>query len=306
MRLRGAAGHAAAMSATISFGSPAAPLAGLRSFLAEMPVMARLAALVLLVYAVVAVTGPLWAPYGSTAVLVGQPFDSPSAGYLFGTDNLGRDVFSRVVYGSRPVLIMALSSTGLAVMFGAAIGLLLAYRRGWVDELGMRIIDILMSIPPLVLALLLISALGNSSILVVLTVAFLFAPRVARIVRAATLAIVTEDYIAAAVARGESAVGIAVRELLPNVVGTVFVEFSIRSGYAIVFIGALGFLGFGAPPPAPEWGLMINEGYSNINASFWPVIAPAATMAVLVIAVNLFTEGLARVIGQTGLRGLRE
>jgi len=90
------------------------------------------------------------------------------------------------------------------------------------------------------------------------------------------------------------------------VAGTVFVEFSIRTGYAIVFIGALGFLGFGAPPPAPEWGLMINEGYSNINASFWPVMAPAGAMAVLVIAVNLFTEGLSRLIGQRGLAGIRE
>jgi peptide/nickel transport system permease protein len=281
-------------------------LAGISRFAAELPWAARLAALVLLVYIVVAVTGPLWAPYGPAEVLVGPTFDPPSAAHLFGTDNLGRDIFSRVAFGSRAVLIMAAASTGLAVVVGAALGLLLAYLRGWVDEIGMRLIDIVMSVPPLVLALLLISALGNDSLLVVLTVAFLFAPRVVRIVRAAALAIVTEDYVAAAVTRGESALGIALRELLPNVLGTVFVEFSIRCGYAIVFIGALGFLGFGAPPPAPEWGLMINEGYSNINASFWPVLAPAGTMAVLVIALNLFTEGLARVIGQTSPRGVRE
>lgn len=277
-----------------------------RRLLGGLPPVATIAALVLLVYAAVAVTGPLWAPYGPAEVLVGDPFEPPSLQHLLGTDNLGRDVFSRVVYGSRPVLVMAVSSTGLAVLAGGIIGLLLAYRRGWVDELAMRLIDIIMSVPPLVLALLLISALGADSLLVVLTVAFLFAPRVARIVRASTLAIVTEDYVTAAVTRGESALGIAMRELLPNVAGTVFVEFSIRTGYAIVFIGALGFLGFGAPPPAPEWGLMINEGYSNINASFWPVMAPAGAMAILVIAVNLFTEGLSRLIGQRGLAGLRE
>ena len=277
-----------------------------RRLLGALPPVATIAALVLLIYAAVAVTGPLWAPYGPAEVLVGDPFEPPSLQHLFGTDNLGRDVFSRVVYGSRPVLAMAVSSTGLAVIIGGIIGLLLAYRRGWIDELAMRIIDIVMSVPPLVLALLLISALSADSVLVVLTVAFLFAPRVARIVRASTLAIVTEDYVTAAVTRGESALGIAMRELLPNVAGTVFVEFSIRTGYAIVFIGALGFLGFGAPPPAPEWGLMINEGYSNINASFWPVMAPAAAMAILVIAVNLFTEGLSRLIGQRGLAGLRE
>jgi peptide/nickel transport system permease protein len=294
------------MSAVSQAAPREASFGGLRRFLGELPPVAAIAAVVLLAYIAIAVTGPLWAPYGPAEVLVGDPFEAPSLDHLLGTDNLGRDVFSRVVYGSRPVLAMAAASTGLAVIIGAVLGLLLAYRRGWIDELAMRVIDILMSIPPLVLALLLISALGSNSVLVVLTVAFLFAPRVARIVRASTLAIVTEDYVTAAVTRGESALGIAIRELLPNVAGTVFVEFSIRTGYAIVFIGALGFLGFGAPPPAPEWGLMINEGYSNINASFWPVMAPAGAMAVLVIAVNLFTEGLSRLIGQRGLAGIRE
>jgi len=294
------------MSAVSQAAPREASFGGLRRFLGELPPVAAIAAVVLLAYIAIAVTGPLWAPYGPAEVLVGDPFEAPSLDHLLGTDNLGRDVFSRVVYGSRPVLAMAAASTGLAVIIGAVLGLLLAYLRGWIDELAMRVIDILMSIPPLVLALLLISALGSNSVLVVLTVAFLFAPRVARIVRASTLAIVTEDYVTAAVTRGESALGIAIRELLPNVAGTVFVEFSIRTGYAIVFIGALGFLGFGAPPPAPEWGLMINEGYSNINASFWPVMAPAGAMAVLVIAVNLFTEGLSRLIGQRGLAGIRE
>jgi len=294
------------MSAVSQAAPREASFGGLRRFLGELPPVAAIAAVVLLAYIAIAVTGPLWAPYGPAEVLVGDPFEAPSLDHLLGTDNLGRDVFSRVVYGSRPVLAMAAASTGLAVIIGAVLGLLLAYRRGWIDELAMRVIDILMSIPPLVLALLLISALGSNSVLVVLTFAFLFAPRVARIVRASTLAIVTEDYVTAAVTRGESALGIAIRELLPNVAGTVFVEFSIRTGYAIVFIGALGFLGFGAPPPAPEWGLMINEGYSNINASFWPVMAPAGAMAVLVIAVNLFTEGLSRLIGQRGLAGIRE
>ena len=294
------------MSLAAEAGTQVRPLGALRRLLDALPPVATVAAVVLLGYVVVAVTGPLWAPHGPAEVLVGDPFESPSLQHLLGTDNLGRDVFSRVVYGSRPVLAMAVSATGLAVIFGGIIGLLLAYRRGWIDELGMRAIDIVMSVPPLVLALLLISALGADSLLVVLTVGFLFAPRVARIVRASTLAVVTEDYVTAAVTRGESSLGIAIRELLPNVAGTVFVEFSIRTGYAIVFIGALGFLGFGAPPPAPEWGLMINEGYSNINASFWPVMAPAGAMAILVIAVNLFTEGLSRLIGQRALAGLRE
>jgi peptide/nickel transport system permease protein len=196
-------------------------------------------------------------------------------------------------------MVMALSSTGMAVILGAIVGLVSGYMRGWVDELLMRIADILISMPPLIIAILVISAFGNHQLVIILIVALLFAPRVARVVRAATLAIVTEDYVTAAVCRGESALGIAVRELLPNVTGTVFVEFAIRSGFAIMFIGALGFLGFGAPPPTPEWGVMINEGRRTISASLWPVLSPALAMAGLVLAINLFTEGVARVIGRS-------
>jgi peptide/nickel transport system permease protein len=268
-----------------------------RAFPAALPPVAAIAGLVLLAYLAVALTGPLWAPYPPSAMLTGMQFEPPSAAHLFGTDNLGRDVFSRVVYGSRPVLAMALSATALATAAGSAMALYLALRGGLADEIGMRILEILASVPPLILALLLISGLGNGNVLVVLTVAFLFAPRIARVVRAAALAIVMEDYITAAVARGEGTGSIALREMLPNVTGTVLVEFAIRSGFAVVFIGALSFLGFGAAPPAPEWGLMINEGRANINASLWPVLAPSGAMALLVVAINLFTEGMARVIG---------
>ena len=289
---------------TIDIGADSRDARG--TWLRELSLTARISACILAGFILVAITGPVWVPFDPLAVLVGGPFEPPSVAHLLGTDNLGRDLFSRVVIGSRAVLVMAVASTTLAVVSGTALGLILAYKRGWLDEICMRLIDILMSIPPLVLALLLVSALNNSSILVVLTVAFLFAPRVTRIVRAAALSIVTEDYVTAAITRGESSWSIAWRELLPNVIGTVAVEFAIRSGFAIVFIGALGFLGFGAPPPAPEWGLMINEGYTSINASFWPVLAPAGAMAVLVISLNLFTEGLARLTGQAGQKARRE
>jgi peptide/nickel transport system permease protein len=282
--------------------SDSAPLASGTEpgWLSHMPVSARIGGAILLAMIVLAVTGHLWAPYPPGRIMSGGPFEPPSFAHLFGTDNLGRDVFSRVVMGSRPVMLMAISAAGIATVFGSAIALILALYRGMVDEIGMRILEVLASVPPIVLALLLISALGNSSVLIVLTVAFLFVPRIARVVRAAALAVVREDFVTAAIARGESMGSIAAREVLPNVVGTVMVEFAIRCGFAIVFIGALGFLGFGAPPPAPEWGLMINEGRAHITASFWPVIAPAGAMAVLVIAVSLFTEGLARLVGETG------
>jgi peptide/nickel transport system permease protein len=275
------------------------PSRGALAWLTELPTAALVAGGVLVIHFLVAVTGPLWAPYSPTQSLVGPPLAPPSAHYLFGTDNLGRDVFSRVVHGERTVLTLALSATGLAVILGATLGIVMGYVRGWLDETVMRVVDILISIPPLILALLILGSLGSSPPLLILTVAFFYTPRIARVVRAATLDVVTEDFVAIAKARGESAWSIALRELLPNVVGTVFVEFAIRSGYAVIFIGSLGFLGFGAPPPAPEWGLMINEGRDHIFVSPWPVLAPSLGIATLVVALNLFTEGIARVLGRS-------
>ncbi len=257
-------------------------------------------AAIILVYVLVAITGPLWVPYEATKILTGAPFEGASPAHPFGTDNLGRDVFSRVVLGTRSVLTMTFAATLIAVAVGGLIGVVFGYLRNWIDEIGMRIVDILISIPTLVLALLIISAVGNSLWLVVVTVAFLFTPRVARVARAATLNVVTNDYIAAALARGETTLSICLREILPNITGVMLVEFAIRSAFAIIFIGSLGFLGFGAPPPTPEWGLMINEARANATNSLWPVLAPAAAMAVLVIGINLFADGLSRLIDRQG------
>lgn len=255
---------------------------------------------IVLLYVLVALTGSLWAPYGAAKILAGNPFEGASLGHPFGTDNLGRDVFSRVVLGTRPVLAMTFAATVLAVTAGGLLGLVLGYLRNWADEIGMRAVDILISIPTLVLALLIISAVGNSLWLVVVTVAFLFTPRVARVARAATLDVATSDYVAAALARGEPTLAICLREILPNIAGVMLVEFAIRSAFAIIFIGSLGFLGFGAPPPTPEWGLMINEARADATNSLWPVLAPAAAMAVLVIGINLLADSLSRLLDRQG------
>lgn len=255
---------------------------------------------IILLYVVVALTGSLWAPFEAAKILTGSPFEGASPAHPFGTDNLGRDVFSRVVLGTRPVLAMTFAATALAVLAGGLIGVVLGYLRNWADEVGMRIVDILISIPTLVLALLIISAVGNSLPLVVVTVAFLFTPRVARVARGATLTVAANDYVAAALARGESTLGICLREILPNIAGVMLVELAIRSAFAIIFIGSLGFLGFGAPPPTPEWGLMINEGRANATSSLWPVLAPAGAMAVLVIGINLFADSLSRLLARGG------
>jgi peptide/nickel transport system permease protein len=258
---------------------------------------------ILLVHGIVAVTGPLWAPYRPLELLVGEPFAGPSRTHLLGTDNLGRDVFSRLVHGERIVLALALASAGIAVIVGSAVGVLSAYMRGWLDESVNRLLEIIISIPPLILALLILGALGSSYVLVVGIVSFFFAVRVATVIRAAALDVVTEDFVTAARLRGESAWSIAARELLPNVLTSVLVEFSLRTGYAVLFIGGLSFLGFGAAPPTPDWGLMINEGRTYISAAVWPVLGPSLALASLVVALSLFTEGLGEFFGLPTQRG---
>jgi len=259
------------------------------------------ASVLLGIHLFVALTGPLWAPYGPDK-LVARPFLPPSTEHLFGTDHLGRDVLSRLVHGERIVLALSLSAATLAVVFGSLLGIVLGYLRNAIDDIGMRIIEILLSIPPVILALLILGALGSSYPLLVATVAFFFIPRVATVIRAATLAVVTEDFVTVARLRGESALSIAWRELLPNVAPAVSVEFSLRTGYAVIFIGGLSFLGFGAAPPAPEWGLMINEGRGSITGSPWAVLGPSLALASLVVALSLFTEGLGAILGRSTAR----
>lgn len=281
-----------------------APRARLWSFLARglrhldrLSLSAKAAGLVLLAYVAIAVLAPVLSLYPPNEIFVGSPFEPPSAAFLLGTDSLGRDVLSRTLHGSRTILLMGGAAALLSASIGGFIGMLLGYRGGIVDEGVMRLLEIIMSIPSIIFALLIVGSLGAGAPLVAVTVGLLSVPNVSRVVRAATQAVASEDFIAAARARGESSLSIALRELLPNVAGTLIVEFSIRTGYSILFIGSLGFLGFGAQPPTADWGLMVNEGRGTIDASIWPVVAPAAGMAVLVTAVNLFTDGINRLLG---------
>lgn len=261
--------------------------------------MVLIAGAVLAIHVVVAVTGPLWAPYRPDELLVDRPFAPPSWHHLLGTDNFGRDVFSRLVYGERIMLALALTSAGIATLAGAALGIVTAYLRGWVDEAIGRVNEIVLTIPPLIISLLVLGAAGSSYPLVVALVAFFFAARVATVIRAATLDVVTEDFVTSARLRGESTWSIAARELFPNVLSSALVEFSLRTGYAVLFIAGLSFLGFGASPPTPDWGLMINEGRSYIATAPWPVLGPSLALASLVIGLSLFTEGIGAKLGLT-------
>ncbi|HEY7750112.1 MAG TPA: ABC transporter permease [Aestuariivirgaceae bacterium] len=269
----------------------------------QTPMSFRLGAVVLFLHLLVAATGPSWAPFGFAQMGAGIPLSGMSLEHPFGVDQLGRDVFSRVVHGSHIVILLSLSATALGLVIGAIIGLLSGYVGGLFDDLLQRLLEAIISIPFLVLALIAIASAGaelsGNPVLVVFVVALVYAPRIARMARAAAIDIATRDFVTVARLRGESAWSVMRRELLPNATGVLLVEFALRAGYAPVLIGSLGFLGFGLRPPTPEWGLMISENRALLIVSPVTVLGPGLALASLVVGLNLFTEGLARILGRT-------
>src|SRR5688500_12240089 len=269
----------------------------------QTPQSFRIGLIVLLVHLIVAITGPFWAPYGFSQMGTGIPLSGMSWAHPFGIDQLGRDVFSRVVHGSHIVILLSLSGTAIGLLVGAVRGLLSGYLGGWVDNLLQRLLAPRIRVAFRVHALIAIASAGpelsGNPILVVLVVALVYAPRIARIARAAAMDIATRDFVTVARLRGESAWSVMRRELLPNATGVLLVEFALRAGYAPVLVGSLGFLGFGLRPPTPEWGLMISENRALLIVSPVTVLGPGLALASLVVGLNLFTEGLARILGRT-------
>lgn len=248
--------------------------------------------LTLLVLAV-AFVGPYLAPYSPTE-FVGRPYLADVEQTVFGTDNLGRDVLTRFLHGGRWLLALSAMATLLGVGVGAAIGLFAGYRRGWLDELLMRAGDVLLAFPQVVIALLFLAVVGPKMWLIVLIVAVGHAPRVARVIRGAALGVVERDFVEAAEAAGTPGWRILVREILPNVTGTLMVELGLRLTYSIGLIAGLSFLGLGIQPPAADWGLMINENRVALTVQPWSVVLPVVAIAVLTVGTNLVTDGIAR------------
>ena len=214
-----------------------------------------------------------------------------------GTDSTGRDVLSRVIAGARDVLKIAPAAAVLGVFFGVILGLLQGYLGGWVDLIGSRIVEAFLSLPVVLVALLSITTLGRSNLVVVGVVAALFTPIVARTVRAAVLAERDLDYVTSAKLRGESKAFIMFREILPNVSGPIVVELTVRMGYAVFTVATLSFLGAGPPPPSPDWGAQVSDTYNNLIADFWwPTFFPAMAIASLVIAVSLIADSVQSVM----------
>jgi len=221
---------------------------------------------------------------------------SPSGAHWFGTDDLGRDVYARVVAGARVILIVAPLATLLGTAAGTAIGLVTGYYRGVVDEILMRVVDAFLAIPTVILAALALAALGSSDTTIVVVIGLVFTPIIARTVRAAVLVEREMEYVQAAKLRNERAKFVMFVEILPNVMGPILVEFTVRVGYAIFTIATLSFLGLGIQPPAPDWGSTISNQYVYlIGGDWWPVLFPALAIGSLVIGVNLISDSVSQV-----------
>lgn len=247
-------------------------------------------------YILIALIGPWLAPHSAYEQDFLKVNQSPSLSHWFGTDAFGRDVLSRILVGARSTISMAVAATFVGVSAGVMVGLVTGYYGGWVDEVIMRIVDGLMSFPSLLLALLIVTTLGSSGINVILAIGLVFTPRVARIVRSAVLAVRGQEFIEAARLRGESGIYIMTREILPNVSAPTTVEAAIRLSYAILLTTSLSFLGLGAQPPTPDWGLMVSQSREYISVAPWTVIFPSLAISFLVVGANLLADGIRDVL----------
>ena len=256
-------------------------------------------------WVLVAITSLFWTPYDPNATAFMQNL-APNGENWLGTDNLGRDIASRLMQGTQVILLktrlpwggtsvpggVAIWGVIGALIVGSILGLNAGYRRGWRDQIIMQVLDALIAFPQIVLYLVVIAALGQGDLVVILAITITGAPGVARLARSLALDIQTRDYIRAAETRAESVWFIMFHEILPNARGPLLVDAMLRVGYAIFMIGTLGFLGIGLPPPDPDWGNMVNEARKYIFINQWAVIWPALSIATLVIGLNLFADGL--------------
>jgi peptide/nickel transport system permease protein len=261
---------------------------------------------IILFWVLVAIFAPLLTPYTPTEQDYTAQNIGPSAVHLLGTDSLGRDLWSRLIYGARVVLVqlpitetfwipggVAIWGVLLGLLAGATLGLMGGYLGGWVDEIVMRILDAMMAFPVILLYMIIIAAIGASAVNVVLAIAVVGTPGIARLVRSLALDIRTRDYIRAAELRGESPWYIMFVEILPNARGPIIIDAMLRVGYAIFAMGTLGFLGLGLPPPSPDWGSMVAKGRQFIlSGAPWAALWPSVAIATLVVGLNLFADGL--------------
>ena len=269
--------------------------ARVRLDLAKSPITARFGLLVILIYVLVALFAPFIAPYGEAEVFP-IPYAPWSSEFVFGTDQIGRDIFSRLIYGARNTVGIAVATTALAFIIGGVLGLAAAIARGWLDQLLSRTIDVLMAIPSLIFALVLLSIFGSTVTNLIIIIAVLDSTRVFRLTRAVSINVVVMDYVEAARLRGEGLIWIMRREILPNIMPPLIAEFGLRFCFVFLTIAALSFLGVGIQPPTADWGSMVRENASliqfaqyDLKAGLTPLL-PAAAIAILTVAVNFVVD----------------
>jgi len=266
----------------------------LRAFLSIPQAMVGSVLLVLLL--ALTIIGPFVAPYSPNAIS-DTPVLGPSGKHWLGTDTLGRDIFSRVLNGGGSVILLPLLAVGLAMVIAVVVGLLSGYLGGLVDAVVTRVVDVVLAIPSYLIVLVVVTAFGAGSTIVVLTVAVVYAPYIIRVLRAATLAVSPLDFVLAARARGEGIRWVVFREILPNIGPTLLVEIALRTTYAIMFIASLSFLGLGVQPPSSNWGVMVAENRLMLLVHPAGVIAPALLIGVLAISINLIADALTEFFG---------
>jgi peptide/nickel transport system permease protein len=258
--------------------------------LKKAPISAWFGMIVIAIYIFVALFAPWIAPYGEAEVVSQQPFELWSWAHWLGTDQLGRDMFTRLLFGARNTLGIALATTLLAFAIGGGLGIVASIFRGWIDQLLSRAVDTLMAIPQLIFALILLSIFGSSVRNLIIIIAILDSTRVFRLSRAVALNVVVMDYVEAAKLRGERIGWILFREVLPNIMPTMVAEFGLRFCFVFLTISALSFLGLGIQPPTADWGSMVRENATLITYGDFTPLMPAGAIALLTVAVNFVVD----------------
>ena len=253
------------------------------------PFSAKFGMVVILFFAIVSIFAPLIAPYGETEI-IGRSYEVWSEKHLLGTDNLGRDMLSRLIFGARNTIGMALFTTFLAFLIGSISGMIAAVLGGWIDQILGRIVDVLMSIPSLIFALLILSFFGTSITYLIGTCALLEATRVFRLARATAMNVAVMDFVEAAKLRGEKLGWIIRKEILPNITAPLLAEFGLRFCFVFLFISALSFLGLGIQPPTADWGSMVRDNATLISYDDITPLLPAGAIALLTVATNFVVD----------------
>ena len=252
---------------------------------------------ILLFHVILAITSPLYVPYDYKAIDPSLMLQAPSSEYWFGTDSLGRDVFTRTILGGRTALTVTFFGSLIALLWGGALGIFCGLVGGKTDDVVMRIIDAFLSIPWILAMLLIVSLLGTTTLVLIPALGFFYGKGIVRVARAATHDVIAKDFIVSARARGHSNLSIIWNEILPNVRDAIMVEGAMRWSWMLLGFSSLSFLGFGVSPPTPDWGLMISNARGLMSFAYWAVLAPVFGLSSLIIGINLTADAFAKALG---------